>query len=257
MYVPKAFAVDDLPTLHDFIDRQPFGLLISQSAGRSFGSHIPFLLDRTTGPHGTLIAHVARANPQWKDLADQEALAVFTGPHAYLSPTWYAEPRTVPTWNYTAVHVYGRVEVVHEPREIVEFVRRLTASMEGGLPEPWTFDPGDPFVVRLAEGIVGLRIQIAQLEGKFKLNQNHPAERRARVIASLESAGVRTILGSRNDEGTSTQSQTLTLVRNGRPSSYRVATARAVNNAVRDSSGRTIRSTHRRAAAYRTSVFSS
>jgi transcriptional regulator len=195
MYIPKAFAVDDLATQHDFIDRHSFGLLISQSDGRPFGSHLPFLLDRTDGPHGALIAHVARANPQWKDLAGQEALAVFTGPHAYVSPTWYAEPRTVPTWNYTAVHVYGRVEVVHDSTEIVEFVRRLTASAESGMPEPWTFDPADPFVVRLAEGIVGLRIPIGRIEGKFKLNQNHPVERRARVIAALEAAGGENNLG--------------------------------------------------------------
>jgi transcriptional regulator len=189
MYIPKAFAVEDLATLHHFIDRHSFGLLISQSNGRPFGSHLPFLLDRTSGPQGTLIAHVARANPQWKDLADREALAVFNGPHAYVSPTWYADPRTVPTWNYTAVHVYGRVEVIQNPTEIVEFVRRLTGSAEGGMPEPWTFDPTDPFVVRLAEGIVGLRIEISQIEGKFKLNQNHPVERRARVIAALEALG--------------------------------------------------------------------
>jgi transcriptional regulator len=189
MYVPKAFAVEDLPTLHDFIDRHSFGLLVSRSEGRPFGSHLPFLLDREAGPHGTLIAHVARANPQWKDLAGQDALSVFSGPHAYVSPTWYAEPRTVPTWNYTAVHVYGRVEVVEDPTELVEFVGRLTASAESTMPEPWTFDPADPFVRRLAEGIVGLRIEITQIEGKFKLNQNHPAERRARVIAALEAAG--------------------------------------------------------------------
>src|SRR3954469_15609634 len=112
MYIPAAFAERDLTKLHDFIEQHSFGLLVSQVDGLPFASHLPFLLDRTAGPHGTLIGHMARANPQWRTLAGQMALVVFSGPHAYVSPTWYEAANTVPTWNYAAVHATGRAEVV-------------------------------------------------------------------------------------------------------------------------------------------------
>ena len=103
MYVPSHFAESDPATLHDFIERYSFGLLVSQVDAVPFATHLPFLLDRTAGPHGMLIGHMARANPHWESLRDQTALAVFSGPHAYISPTWYAAANVVPTWNYTAV----------------------------------------------------------------------------------------------------------------------------------------------------------
>src|ERR1700759_3803266 len=109
MYVPSHFAETDLATLHDFIERYSFGLLVSQVDGQPFGTHLPFLLDRSA-PHGTLIGHMARANPHWQSLREQPALVVFAGPHAYISPTWYEAANVVPTWNYTAVHVSGHAE---------------------------------------------------------------------------------------------------------------------------------------------------
>jgi len=185
MYVPAHFAEPDLGTLHEFIDGHSFGLLFSQHDGRPFATHLPFLLDHSAGPSGTLLGHVARQNPQWQQLAGQEVLAVFHGPHAYISPTWYQAERTVPTWNYVAVHAYGVARLIDDPAELVALVQELTRVSEQQMPTPWTFDPADPFVRKLATQIVGFRIEIDRMEGKWKLNQNHPAERRRRVVNAL------------------------------------------------------------------------
>src|SRR5438874_6033211 len=104
MYIPHAFAETDRTRLHDFIEQHSFGLLVSQFDGQPFASHLPFLLERTAGPKGCLIGHMARANPQWQQLGGQSGLAIFSGPHVYVSPTWYESEQVVPTWNYVAVH---------------------------------------------------------------------------------------------------------------------------------------------------------
>jgi transcriptional regulator len=189
MYIPAAFAETDLNRLHDFIERNSFGLLVSQVDGLPFASHLPFLLDRTAGPHGTLVGHTARANSQWREAAGQTALAVFSGPHAYVSPTWYEAEQVVPTWNYTAVHAYGRVEVVEDKGALLDIVRRSVRVYERAMPRPWSFDPASTFVERLLAQIVGFRIEVEKIEGKFKLNQNHPAERRRKVVRALQQRG--------------------------------------------------------------------
>jgi transcriptional regulator len=185
MYVPAAFAETDLTRLHDFIEQNSFGLLVSQVDGLPFASHLPLLLNRTAGPHGTLVGHVARANPQWRELAGQIALAVFSGPHAYISPSWYEAEQVVPTWNYTAVHAYGRVEVVEARGAVLEIVQRSVRVYERAMPRPWAFDPSSTFAERMLGQIVGFRIEVERIEGKWKLNQNHPAERRKKVIRVL------------------------------------------------------------------------
>ena len=188
MYVPPHFAETDLTKLHDFIERHSFGLLVSQLEGAPFVTHLPFLLERMSGPHGTLIGHVARANPHWKELAGQTALAVFAGPHAYISPTWYESANVVPTWNYTAVHAYGSVALL-EKDATCDVVTRLVALYESPMPRPWTFDADSVFADRLLEQIVGFRLTIERIEGKMKLNQNHPAERREKVVRALRASG--------------------------------------------------------------------
>jgi transcriptional regulator len=185
MYVPPHFAVHDLATLHDFIDRHPFGLLISSHDQKPFGTHLPLLLDRSSGTQGTIRGHVARQNPQWENMAGQELLIVFNGPHAYVSPTWYQAERVVPTWNFVAVHVYGQARLMQDTDDLVALLRDLTDTFERDMPAPWTFDPTDPFVRKLATQVVGFRIEIDRIEGKSKLNQNHPPERRQRVIDAL------------------------------------------------------------------------
>jgi transcriptional regulator len=189
MYTPAAFAETDLNRLHDFIERNSFGLLVSQVDGLPFASHLPFLIDRTAGRQGTLVGHLARANPQWREAAGQTALAIFSGPHAYISPTWYEAEQVVPTWNYTAVHAYGRVEVVEDKGALLEIVLEMVQVYERAMPRPWSFDPASTFVERLLAQIVGLRIEVEKIEGKFKLNQNHPAERRQKVVRALAEQG--------------------------------------------------------------------
>jgi transcriptional regulator len=158
---------------------------VSQAGGVPFASHLPFLLDRTAGPHGTLLGHVARANPHWRELAGQTALAVFSGPHAYVSPTWYEAENVVPTWNYVAVHAYGRGEVIEDRDALLDIVQRSVAVYEAALPRPWTLDAASAYTGRQLGAIVGFRIEIERLEGKWKLNQNHPVERRKKVAEIL------------------------------------------------------------------------
>lgn len=189
MYVPQAFQESDPATLHDLIERHSFGLLVSQHDGAPFATHLPFLLDRSSGPFGTLLGHVARANPQWQHSAGQSVLAVFSGPHAYISPTWYESQRVVPTWNYVAVHAYGRIEPVEDRDGLLAIVQRSVEVFERAMPRPWSLDETPTFVDRLLAQIVGFRIPIERLEGKLKLNQNHPAERRAKVANALAARG--------------------------------------------------------------------
>jgi len=189
MYIPSHFVEADLPTLFDFIEQHLFGLLISQHDGLPVATHLPFLLDRTAGERGVLSAHVARQNPQWKGFADQQVLVIFHGPHAYVSPAWYEAEKVVPTWNYVAVHAYGRVKLIDDLDATIALVRELTDRFERSRPEPWTFDPAAPFVRKMATQIVAFRIEIERIEGKWKLNQNHPEERRRRVIDRLREQG--------------------------------------------------------------------
>jgi transcriptional regulator len=186
MYVPAVFAERDLTTLHNFIEQHSFGTLVSQVNAAPFASHLPFLLERTAGPHGALVCHMARSNPQWREAAGQTVLAIFAGPHAYISPTWYEAEQVVPTWNYTAVHAYGRARIIEDSDGMLEIVQRSVQVYEEGMPRPWSFTPSSTLVERLLQQIIGLRIEIDRIEGKWKLNQNHPVERRKKVIRALQ-----------------------------------------------------------------------
>ena len=185
MYVPAVFAETDRTRLHDFIERNSFGLLVSQVDGLPFATHLPFLLERTVGPHGALIGHLARANPQWRQVSNQTALAIFAGPHAYISPTWYESEQVVPTWNYTAVHAYGPIDVIEDKAALLEIVHKMVALYEQSMPRPWRFDSENIYAERMLQQIVGFRIAIERIEGKWKLNQNHPVERREKVVQAL------------------------------------------------------------------------
>ena len=186
MYLPKHFQQSDVPTLHEFIERHSFGLLVSPSGAGPQASHLPLLLNRSIGPYGEIIGHLARANDQWQTAAGTVVLCAFSGPHAYISPVWYEAENVVPTWNYTAVHAYGQFEAIHDAAELTEIVRAYVNRYERGRPLPWQFDGSTEFNKRLVAQIVGFRMRIERLAGKFKLSQNHPRERREKVIAALE-----------------------------------------------------------------------
>lgn len=189
MYVPPAFNEPDPTKLHDFIEQHSFATLVSQG-GKPVASHLPLLLDRDNQSQGRLIGHMAKANVQWKDADGQPVLAVFHGPHAYISPTWYEAENVVPTWNYVAVHVYGTFRLDDSRGRRLEIVRRYVDFYEATLEPPWSLESADDdFIDKLLDAIVGFRIDIERIEGKWKLNQNLDPTRRARVIRALRDAG--------------------------------------------------------------------
>ncbi|HEX5046271.1 MAG TPA: FMN-binding negative transcriptional regulator [Gammaproteobacteria bacterium] len=182
MYIPKHFLESDADALAAFIDEHSFGTLVTLADGRPFASHVPFLYE----PRERLLhAHVARANPASTHIAAApEVLVMFQGPHGYISPTWYTQCG-VPTWNYTAVHVYGTVRIIDDLDSKERHVKQLAARYERGSPQPWvpSFDP------KQLHGIVGLEIRVNAIEGKLKLSQNRSAADRAGVVAALEARG--------------------------------------------------------------------
>ena len=168
MYIPPAFAEQRLDVLHEFMIAHPFVTLVTRGAGGLIASHVPVVLLRSGGEFGTIQLHLAKPNPQCDDLAaGNEALAIFQGPHAYISPTWYVTKAVVPTWNYVAVHAYGT------PR-----------AMDDDALHQHLND-----LVKLRRAIVGFEIPIARLEGKWKLGQNRAREDRLGAIAGLRTTG--------------------------------------------------------------------
>jgi transcriptional regulator len=188
LYIPEHFRVDDPAVLGDFIEAHAFGTLVSSSAGGIHASHVPFVLDRD-GASLRLLGHVARANGQWSELERADhVLAIFQGPHAYVSPGWYQQHPSVPTWNYAAVHATGRARLIDEA-ELHELLMRLSAQYESPREKPWKMSElPAAYVDSMLKMIVGFEIEVEKLEGKFKLSQNRPAEI-PRVIAALEGEG--------------------------------------------------------------------
>jgi transcriptional regulator len=189
MYLPKQFRTDHVGEMHGLMRQYNFATLVTQHDGAPFATHLPFLLDAERGEHGTLVAHVARANPQWRDLAaGQEALSIFGGPHAYVSPSWYDTNPNVPTWNYAAVHAYGVARLVEDRDELASMLERLVDTHEAGFAQPWRMDlPGD-YLDRMLRALVGFEIEITRLEGKLKMSQNRTPAERERVAAELSAS---------------------------------------------------------------------
>lgn len=186
MFVPPVFAEKNAATLHALIDAYGFATLVSAGPDGMIASHVPVMLDRARGTQGMLIAHLARANPHGRALDGAEVLAVFLGPHGYISPAWYEAHPAVPTWNYAAVHVYGRARVIEDAASLDAIVRKLVAKYESPRAQPWSADGLPPdYMTGMLRGIVGVEIEIARVEGKHKLSQNRPAGDRRNVIAAL------------------------------------------------------------------------
>ena len=191
MYQPPHFREDRLEVQHDLIRAHPFGLLITAGPGGLAANPIPFVIDREASEHGTLKGHLARANPQWRDLGGvEECLIVFQGPHAYVSPSWYPTKqetgKVVPTWNYVTVHAWGRPRAVEDAGWLRAQVEALTDLREGVRTEPWQVnDAPEPFVAAQLKGIVGVEVPISRIEGKWKVSQNRPPVDRAGVVRGL------------------------------------------------------------------------
>ena len=175
MYTPSAFKITDDDLIWSFLLENSFGILITSTGAGMQATHLPFLLQRDPSQSLILRGHIAAANPQVQALdAHCEVLAMFSGPHGYISPGWYASPRdrSVPTWNYTAVHLYGKSRILSQP-ELVETLQATTDRMETGRPSPWSFEELDPDIAgALTNAITGFEIVVTRVEAKFKLSQN-------------------------------------------------------------------------------------
>lgn len=191
MYIPHQFDEARLPVLHDAIRRTRLATLITMTTRGLTATHLPLLLDADRGPNGTLVGHVARANSQWREsLPDADALAIFLGPESYISPSWYASKRetgkVVPTWNYIAVHAYGRAEFFDDVERLRAIVTRLTDAHEAASAEPWhVTDAPARYIDLELKAIVGVEVPIQRLDGKWKLNQNRSEADRKGVVEAL------------------------------------------------------------------------
>lgn len=184
LYVPRAFAAPDASLAMRVVDEHPFAMLITPATPEPHVSHVPLLRDGDA-----LLGHVARANPHWQAFGGAPSIAIFSGPHAYVSPTWYAEPDAmVPTWNYAAVHVHGRVERLDDVRDRERVLDALVARFEGDGERAWRFRLSGARRAAMLEAIVAFRLPMARVEAKLKLSQNRSADDRARVTEALARA---------------------------------------------------------------------
>lgn len=183
MYTPTHFAVRDRELIFALIERWSFATLVTSQDDLPLASHLPFLLRRDQGAHGTLISHMARANSQWQQLRpDREALTIFQAEHGYISPSWYGQQPSVPTWNYLVVHAYGRPRLIDDAAAM-DMLEQVVGRHEAAYAEPWQMDRA--YATRLLRGIVAFEIEITRLEGKFKLSQNRAGHDQQQVIAAL------------------------------------------------------------------------
>jgi transcriptional regulator len=195
MYIPKHFEETRLPVIHGLIEAHPFGSLITMGASGLIASHIPMVLERNGTSPSVLRGHLSRANSQWKEFnPEMEALAIFSGPHHYITPTWYAEKaetgKVVPTWNYAVAHAYGRVNIHQASDWLLAHLDTLTNIHEGGNETPWKLaDAPEEYVSVMMKGIVGFELEITRLEGKWKMSQNRPDADRQRVAEGLGELG--------------------------------------------------------------------
>jgi transcriptional regulator len=189
MYQPQHFIENDPERIGALIRNHSFATVISHDGDAPFVTHMPVLHHPEGGAHGTLVTHMARANPQWKQFAEgTELLVIFHGPHAYISPNWYETRPMVPTWNYAVVHAYGVPRLVEDSKQLRAMLRELVDTFEAGQSQPYGGALTDEYIDKLSPGIVGIEIPITRLEAKFKLSQNRSATDKAGVIAALASS---------------------------------------------------------------------
>ena len=193
MYVPPLFKVSELGAIHAAIRAARLASLVTATPEGLIATPLPMILDESEGEYGTLYGHVAKPNPQWKLPAAGEAMAIFMGPDAYVTPSWYVTKqengKVVPTWNYVAVHAYGPVEFFEDADRLLAVVTRLTNLHEGKRDEAWQVSDAPPdFIAAQLRGIVGLKMPITRLDAKRKMSQNRNAEDRTAVVAGLSAS---------------------------------------------------------------------
>jgi transcriptional regulator len=192
MYLPKHFEETRVAVLHELIRTHPLGALVTLGADGLEANHLPFEVDPDPAPLGTLRGHVARANPVWRELSrGADALVIFQGPEAYVSPSWYPSKReggkVVPTWNYAVVHASGPLRAVDDPAWLRAFVEKLTNRHEAGRATQWRVaDAPADYIDKMVTAIVGIELPITRLLGKWKVSQNRPALDREGVVSGLQ-----------------------------------------------------------------------
>ena len=209
MYTPPAFAENGIEVVHELMRAYPFAALVTVGSAGLVATHLPLVLHAEGSEYGVLRGHMARANQQWSESSDPpDALVIFSGPHQYISPSWYPtkreDGRVVPTWNYAVVHAYGPLTLHHETAWLLEHLNSLVTQHEGRFESPWKVaDAPAEYIERQTGGIVGIEIPIRKLEGKWKLSQNRGARDREGVIEGLaelntaDSLAVRSLMSER------------------------------------------------------------
>ena len=191
MYVSKPHSLTDRTAQHALMQAHPLAAWVCHAEGGLVANHVPFLLDPTRGPHGTLVGHVARANPVWRQLTPATpSVLMFQGPQAYITPSWYpgkaAHGKVVPTWNYAVVHAHGVARVVQERDWLFDLLQRLTHAHEDGRALPWRVaDAPADYIDQMLRAIVGIEIPIDRLEGKLKASQDEDMPDRIGTVAGL------------------------------------------------------------------------
>jgi len=195
MYIPSQFEQPDIDVMHELIRNRPLATLVTLGPDGINANHIPLHLSPAPEPFGVLRGHVARANPIWRDLeSDVDTLAIFHGPDAYISPSWYATKqetgKVVPTWNYAVVHAYGSLRIIDDASWVRSQMKDLTTHHEAAFPEPWAVsDAPEDFTEKLIEAVVGIEMVITRLSGKWKVSQNQPPQNQNSVIQGLNASG--------------------------------------------------------------------
>ncbi len=193
MYTPRHYDIDDPSVLAGFMRKHAFVLLVTAPDGVPVASHIPLILDTDPGEGGgqRFLGHVAKANPQWRAFDGKtEAMAMFWGPHAYVSPSWYESEIMVPTWNYVTVHAYGKPKLLSDPAAARDVLERLISEYESEATDNWSMDRlPESYIEKMLDGIVAFEMPIDRVEGKFKLSQNRSPADREGAIKGLRATG--------------------------------------------------------------------
>ncbi len=190
LYTPAHFTTDDAAAIARLMLEHPFATLVTPATPEPMISHLPLLLVADCQPHGTLVGHFARANPQWQHAREVQSIAIFHGPHAYVSPSWYSEPeRMVPTWNFASVHAHGELEIIDNAADAQGIIDALVRRFEATRASPWTFEREERERDALMGAIVPFRMHVRRIDAKFKLSQNRSRDDRARVINALRAEG--------------------------------------------------------------------
>ncbi|MFC5478628.1 FMN-binding negative transcriptional regulator [Massilia suwonensis] len=193
MYINRHHRFDGEDAMRALVEANALGTWVLAGQQEIVANHIPFLLERERGPHGSLVGHVARANPVWRLLdAQAPSLVIFQGPQAYITPNWYPgkaeHGKVVPTWDYAVVHAHGAARAVEDRDWLLDMLRRLGATHEAGQPRPWTLEDAPPgYIDKLLRAIVGIEIRITRLEGKLKASQDEDVQDRIGTVHGLRS----------------------------------------------------------------------